>query len=230
MPMTLTNSLLYTRQLYADTDTTNPALSDAELTRILNENYIRFRDHFSPRWVWESATTLTGTLAQADRKVTFGLTTIAEIKLVFVETAVGNVAGTPMTKDDLSRILTLQDADTTQAQPRIFALLRAGTFTAANIGKWTVYFWPIPNQAYYLSALVRYEVTELAVGADKADVTDGEMYTICRLAAADAALISGRPVELVQGILAPVPEKMKSHLALAVRSVKPQISQAGQVT
>jgi len=229
MPLTLANMRLYARQLCLDTDTTNAAFSDAELNRFLNENYIRFRDHFSPRWVWETATTLTGTLAQGDRKVAFGLTTLAEIKLVFLETAAGNTIGSPMTRDDLSRVLTLQDTETAQAAPKIFALQRVGTFTAANIGKWTVHFWPICDTARYLSALVRYEVTELSADADKPDVADGEAYTICRLAGADAALLSGRPMEVVSAILAPVSEKMKAHFTRSVRSINPRVSEEGKL-
>lgn len=223
MPMALSAMLLYTRQLYADTDTTNIGLSDAQLTRFLNENYIRLRDTFSPRWQWVNSNGLNGAVAAGGKSISIQSTTIAEIKQLFVESGANRATdkkGTPMTRDEIGRVLTLQKSETTQAKPRIYALQRVGSTDPASIGYWIAYIWPISNTDYGISGMIRSEVTELSGATDKPDVQDGEAYTICRLAAADAALITGRPLELVQSILGPVDEKLKSHLTVAVRSIR----------
>lgn len=223
MPLTLTNMLLFTRQLYVDVDTTNPALSDAELTKLINEAYLRSRDHFSPRWNWERGDVLgmAAGMAQSDRNVTPTILTVAEWKMLFVEAGATTTAGTPLSRDSVSRVTALQDSEGTEGTPRIYAAQRLETFTAAGVGKWVIHVWPIPSSTIYLSGLVRHEATELAVGTDKPDVQDGEAYTICRMAAMDAALISGRPVELVHAISAPLSDKLKSHLTVGTRSVLP---------
>jgi len=294
MPLTHTNMLLYTRELYldTDTDTTRQALSDTELTRLLNRNLHWLLGKFSPRWVHEDAATLGTTFAAGEKKRFLTPQTIAEVKHVFrtttgpvavacsassgsvtlttagsfgalvvgmnvshtnipartfiksIESTISMtlsdkttgvisaasvtfdaVAGKPLTLDDYGRVTDLQDADAVQAPPLIYGLRRSGAATVDGVGNIEIALWPIPGETYYVTALVRYEATELSAGADKPDILAGDDYTLCEMAAAMAARLSGRP-ELADALVQGLPDPMRAQFIVALRSIQPRTSQA----
>jgi len=191
MPDTLATIETNARIYALDTDANNYGITQAQFWVLINRWYVYLRNQ-SPRYVWETATTLGTTLAQGDVTVAPSVATIQEWKAIFRETAAGNTKGRPLDLEPWIRVQQLQDTDATQGTPLVVGLQRIGTFTAANVGKYKLNFWPIPDAAYYLSAQVRYEVTEMAAGADKPDVLDEQAKLITLAAAAEACVIMRR--------------------------------------
>lgn len=224
MPRTLTNGLLYARQLALDTDTTLPANSDTELTRDANAAYRFIRDALSPRYVWETATTLGTTVANGIAPIT--LLTVAEIRAAFDESGAGLTAGTPMRRMALEPLLRAQQAGAPFSVGSCYAVQRVGTFTAGSIGTWKIYV--LPTSISHVSAMVRYEVTELSSGSDKADVTDGEDDAIWQIVGAHVAARNG-DMTLAQYLLSSLPEALRVRFDVARVTIKPRAPEGAKI-
>ena len=221
MPITVTNGLLYARQLSLDTDTSNPAHSDAELVRDANSVYAFIRDVMSPRYVWETAATLGTTVTTNVAPIT--LTTVAEIRAAFDEPASSSTSGTPLRRVSAEVITKLIQAGAggPVAIGGMYFPQRLGSFTAANVGKWNILV--AGASIAYVSAMVRYEITELdsASGSGKPDLSDGETYTLWEVVAARAAHRMGR-AQLAQNIMAQVPEALRARFDVARVTIQPR--------
>ena len=220
MPITVTNGLLYARQMCLDTDTTTPAHSDAELVRDANAVYSFIRDVLSPRYVWETATTLGTTVTSNVAPIT--LTTVAEIRAAFNEAGASATSGNPMRRvsfELLGRLIQSGAGGPTSVGD-MYAPQRLGTFTAANVGKWNIL---VSNGVSFVSAMVRYEITELdaASGTGKPDLTDGETYTMWEIVAARAAARMDR-MDLAANLMAQVPEALRARFDVARVTIQPR--------
>jgi hypothetical protein len=224
MPRTLTNGLLYARQLALDTDTTLPANSDTELTRDANAAYRFIRDALSPRYVWETATTL-GTSVSSGVATTTVLT-IAEIRAAFDESGAGLTAGVPMRRMALEPLLRAQQSAVYSSVLPSYAVQRVGTFTAGSIGAWKIYV--LPTSITHVSAMVRYEVTELSSGSDKADVTDGEDDALWQIVGAQAAARMGDQA-LAQSLMSSLPEALRVRFDVARVTIKPRSPEGAKI-
>lgn len=221
MPKTVTNGLLYARQWCLDTDTSNPVNSDTEILRDANAAYAYIRDVLSPRYVWETATTLGSTMTAGDFVTTVTLKTIAEIRAVFFEASTSTTAGRPLQPASLEGVRRRAFTGSSPG-PREYALQRLGTFTAADIGQWKIHIWPgASGGTPGLSAIVRYEITDLSAGTDKADLSDTEDNMMWETAAACAAVRMNK-LDRANLIFARLPEKMQARFNVAAVSVKPR--------
>ena len=231
MPITVTNGLLLARQNYLDTDTTNASLSDAELLRWANEVYSLVRDKQSPRYIHEHSTTLGTAMTAGDFTVTTTLKTVAEIRALYVEAAATDITGQqPLQKAPLDRVKQLAFAHTSgYSRPRIYALQRLATFTAANQGAWVIHLWPAAGSVYkFISAMVRHEITELSAGSDVPDLTATEVYSLWRVVGALGATALRR-TELAQGLMALVTPEWRAAFDVARVGIKPRSPEGEKV-
>ena len=231
MAITLTNGLLLARQNCLDTDTNNPGLLDAELTRWANEVYSLVRDKQSPRYVHESATTLGTTMTAADLTVTTSLKTIAEIRSLYIEGAAGDVTGQqPLQRASLDRVKQLAFGHTgTYSRPRIYAAQRLGTFTAANQGAWVIHVWPAAGSLYrFISGMVRHEIVELSAGSDVPDLSSTETYSLWRVVGALGATALRR-TELASSLMALVTPEWRAAFDVARHGVQPRETQGEKI-
>lgn len=195
---------------------TDPPLTAAELLRFYNDAYgdVWQASGGSAKSVaggtaWTPAPTST-----TSGQVTGLLTDINEVLHAWATLTVGNVGGEAdsfeMRRVELSEIQYLRSSSGlgTYIVPKMYALTRKQTTTAADINKLTLDVWP-GVAAYYFPIQYMPQFSPLTgTGTEVPDVNDMESRDICYIAAMAIAPTMGRP-ELVTTIAAKVSEKTR---------------------
>lgn len=220
--LTVANGLLHARALYVDTDTTDPAVSDATLTKIANEKYLLWHARVEPRWVTASL----ATLVESTASYTTTAVNIAEINTVYDASLALGV----LEQIEIHRYRQKMFDSSSNGTPIQYALERAQTDTEANIGKWIVYPYPPPDAlaaTKVLTGIVRLVpalVSEIP-GTDQMDVSDEAAYTIWRMVAAEAARMVGEDAEFIAGILAPIKDDVLTAMGMTALALRPRITE-----
>lgn len=204
----------------ADTDAVDPALDDSVITTKLNKYYLLTFARDTRRVVEQTATQTGYSFAQGDKVKTGTPTNWFEIAQAFRVSAVGSVYGTPLAIRPVHEVLRLQSSNSTQGTPTIIGFARHATNTAASVGKYDAYLHPIPDATTYVGLLVRAWPTLLSAANDSPDLTELEAYTICKLAAAECAVIFGEP-ERAEWILKSVADETLASFGISRAGYKP---------
>jgi len=216
MALTLTAMTSHARLLVQDTSTASPALTDAQYYSLINEKYAWLKEEVDPRLTWVNHTTLFGGATAVSSK---NQMTSATNYRKFLSLLPESNATSQDFAGSLERVEPNELADFTTAATYALSRQQLGA-TAADSGKWTIHFGLAPSSQYY-SAWVIKEVTALASGSDSPELSDHECYTVARAAAAEAARLAGR-TEMVQAIMAPLPQNVRDALQTAMNLKKPR--------
>lgn len=216
MGISLANMRLHARILYQDTSTASPALTDAQLASLINEKYAWYKEEVDPRTLWVNHTDLFGAAtAISSAKATTSATNYRKVLALMVASdATALDLAAPLERVEMNELGDYGTAAT-------YALSRQQlTSTAADNGKWTVYFGAAPSSVRYTAFVIK-EVTALSADADVPELSDHESYMVARMAATDAARLSGRN-EMVQEIMAPLPQGIRDAMTTAMAAKKPR--------
>lgn len=206
--MPLTGLIGQTRALYVDVDPVDPAHDDSVITARLNENYLLYslkvEKRVTPQTATQSGFSLTVANAGIAESTPLNWYEVVE---AYRAASAATAYGTPIEIVKVQDVLRLRASDPTPGIPAKIAFTRLASASSANIGKWTAYAYPIPDQTYYAGTLVRAWPTELASAADTPDLTELAAYTIARIAAAQLAAAVGEDETFIRHILAPIPDE-----------------------
>jgi hypothetical protein len=206
------------RELYGDTSTTSPGVSQALIISRINDWYHRLTGIFQRRpFSVAHGTTTTNwsaaTLAQSAKSIDTTQADLLEILALHLETNNTNIGvGAVLRRVSPHRILMLQRTLSTEASPTLCSIERIATTTVANQGKWRVRVHPIPDTAYYLSRFELRDPQTLTTSGQAPDVTEEEAYIVARLVAADAAMMIERPRSVADQILTGIPDRVMRAL------------------
>lgn len=177
-----------------DNDAMGHKLSQPVLDALLNRAYCivkGIRDD-RPRVLAPSGTGLL--ISSGTAEMTLTATNIRHILHVFKTSGLGTTtpAADNLAHWERTEVQRMQFEDTTQGEPRAFAAWRLGTATAADVGKWGVSFWRVPDTIYYFATVAVCDPTALSVGTDKFDVDPDVSQAIVDMTATIGARLVGR--------------------------------------
>lgn len=198
--------ILVARRWVQDTSTTLPGLTDAEYTSIINDRYMTWFKVIEQR-----AERIPSFMVLADGTVE-GVSSATSI----VPEILGlEINLTPLERMEYAELRALRVSDSIKGTPTRYALVKD---TASE--KWLCSFHPIPNGAFTVTALARVYPTALS-GTLVPMLGDAEGYWLYRLAAADAAFLLKR-FELIENILAPIPDAIRGKMGVERKRLDPK--------
>lgn len=217
MALTAATILGHAREIYGDTDTVNPGVSDTILLEMLNP-IVAVLWRMNPRPVWRSATTMGWTGITANSKsATSTVTDIIEVQDgpglmggpaiigAFLEASSSSTAGTPLRRMRPARIIQLQNSDSTTGTPVRYSVERAATQTEADSGKVIIRLHPIPSATTEISARVIPEPETIDGTTDGVDLDNDSGYGAAALLAWMAAPLARQPIARIEEIRKQVP-------------------------
>jgi hypothetical protein len=234
--LTLTQMLALLKEHLVDLDTLNPQFTDAQYTDDLNNAYALWYQQFSRRVANLTGADTFGALAAQDAAgltATSTATNVTEWLRLFLDPsseAGSNFAvGPELEIMDAGLVKQLQDGDATAGQPKVAAVYKLQSSAAAAIGKWGLFLYPIPDAAYWISAMANVAPYNLdsTVGTDRFDVTEAESRIIVAVAAARVAKRQGRDLSLIAAIESNIPADVQ---ALLVRKAEGERSKDDSMT
>lgn len=213
--------LTHAREIYGDTDTTNPGVSDTILFEMLNP-IVRMLWKQNPRPVSRTSTALGWTLSANTKSALITSTDILQVLGLYREAAAGDsVIGTPLRKCAPARILQLQIDESTTGTVTRYSWERAASTTEADHGKILVRFHPIPSATTHISGRFVVEPETIDAGADGIDLDDEEGYGIAKLLAWQAAPLIRQPPARVAEIKSQIPAKFLAVYQQALAMQRP---------
>lgn len=233
MATDLTAILALARQHYVDVDSTDPALSDAQLTKLINEAYYKWCDTVEPRFK-RMAVALTGlnfpAATPATVAVTCSLTNIAEVGSVECYPAASGTGATyspVLERIDFNDWLRMMGEDSTASasMPTKLALQRLQTDTEADQNKIAFYVYPPCSADLSLIPTVRLVPAALSSGTDEPDMTEEARYVLARIVAVHAAHEIGEDADFIAAIAATIPEKVQQSMGIASLWKRPRINE-----
>lgn len=209
-----------------DTDSVNRSLDATTLTRILNRVLVQWKGVLDDR-VYTVAGVTSGAFTSVAGQTGAALTPTNIRRILNVYPATGGAsvsfAGPALSRMEPWEIRSLQFEDDTalgaSAFATAYAVTRAGTATAASVGKWTLHLWRIPQDAntrYYVLEYLQ-DVTALSGSTDKADTTEAEDQMLCDMAAFIGARRIGRPEEFINSIGGRIPAEQQAVVAAVAK-------------
>lgn len=217
-----------------DTDTANRGIDTTMLGRLINRCYAVVRGIEDDRPYFVTAATSGASFAP---QVGSGYMVLAETnyrRILQVYPAASNVSSLPLgpalARWEPYELLAMQVEDPTDRQiyASAYACWRAGTATAASVGKFNFALWPLSSVSYDYLLMVLKEVTALSAGTDKADATEAEQRYISDMASAVAARWLGRSEEMIAQISARVPVGLQSQASAIAKDLGMARARPGQ--
>ena len=92
---------------------------------------------------------------------------------------------------------------------------------ATQAGAWSIQFGSAPS-TQSIAAFVTQEVTALSASSDVPDLSDHEGYIVARLAAWEAARLSGRDDAFIASIFSTIPQEIQDAMKTAENTKKPR--------
>ena len=221
---TLSQGIAYARLLAADVDPTNPGgLTDAEYTDIGNDYYQRWMQQFDDEVTQAGVVYATGS-GTGWQQITLstGSLTFARPMFAHIATTAGllSTAPTLLERREFYDVVRDQRTITTNAQPTSYALVPSAS--QGTISTYRVFWHPVPDAVYYVQFWGKLYPLDLSAGTDVPFVGDAESRYIWRMVAAEVAGIIGRGPEVIQRILAPIPNSIQVEMGLAAADNRPR--------
>jgi len=208
-----------------DPDSAQRAVDSTTLTRLLNRCYSHIRGFEDNRVYYVSAATSGCSIAPQVGSLYKTLTETNYRRILEVYPAQNNASlqpyGPPLGRMEQWELYAMQNEDQTDRGifASYYASWRAGTVTAASVGKWDIGMWPLSSIVYDYLLTVLKEVTALSGATDKPDATEEETHFICDMASAIAARWIGRSEETIAQILGRLPEELQTATASVAKDV-----------
>lgn len=210
--LTLADLRTEARDTMLDVDSNNYGIDTTTLDRLLNKSVVIVKGIQDDRPVDLSATVSGLTFGASTKFVTTSATNIRRILAVLRSASAGSTSpiSGPLEQIDDWELQQAQDVDPFTGTPSMWAAWRAGTSTAADVGKWTVGLWRLPDvtRYYILRALV--EPAVLTNATDKPDLDDDTAYACAWMAAAIGARLIGRDEAFIGEIKARIPDVLQA--------------------
>jgi hypothetical protein len=206
IPVSTLESIIWDR--IVDTDSANRAFDETTLLRILNRNYCMLKGIVDDRPYDLSATTAGTAFATDVKSVVTSVGYIRRVLEVYPTSSGASVipGGAALRRVEpweLWQMHTEESGnldDTTLTAAQVFSCWRAGTATAADVGKWNVGIWRksgTSTRTYMLRVLK--EPTALT-NSDTPDLDDAGCYALADMTAAIGARLIGRSEEEINDI------------------------------
>jgi len=204
-----------------DTDSANRAFEETTLLRMLNKNYCLIKGIVDDRPYDLTASVSGAVQGPGTLKTTLSVGYIRRILEVYPATSAAATAigGKALKRCEPWEISLMQFEDTTAIDPAVewataYACWRAGTATAADVGKWNLAFWRLSDPGgaslNYLLRVLK-EPTALT-NADTPDLDDSGCHALADMTAAIGARLIGRSEEEIADIKARIPDAMQAVL------------------
>lgn len=219
--MTLADLRTEARDSMLDVDSNNYSIDATTLDRMLNKAIVIVKGIQDDRPVDMTATVSGMTFAANTKFVTTSVTNIRRILAVFRSGSAGSSTPTsgPLEQLDDWELQQAQDLDPFTGTPSMWAAWRAGTSTAADVGKWTVALWRVPDATKYFILRALVEPTVLSSGTDKPDMDDDTAYACAWMAAAIGARLMGRDEAFIGDIKARIPDVLQASYSRMQRDL-----------
>jgi hypothetical protein len=220
--LTVTNGTLFARQLLQDSNTSFPAATDAEYLRAFNDRYMMFYKLVEKRVQLITAVTSVSTTTHLNTSDAGFVAPEIESALLDYQTGYD----TPLERMKWNDLQAVIDQDhvaggggggASTGTPYLYAAAKLH----GSSEKWSFLIYPLNNAAAVLKCYARVYPTALASGSDVPELGDAEGYWLYRMGAADIAAIIGRP-ELVETILAPIPEWIRGKMGVERKREDPK--------
>jgi len=220
-----------------DTDSNNRAISSTVANRLINRVYAILKGYADDSVYAVTATTSGLTFTSSSPYGITGTTDIRRILRAFPASAAGSSvpAGPELARWERWEIAA-QHAEDSQSidtlgltYPKAYACWRAGTSTAASVGKWNVGIWPkVGTTSQYLLLEVLKYVTALSGSTDVMDLPEIDQHAVVDMASLVAGRMIGRPEGMLSDIRARIPEQLQAAIAQVEREyaiVRPRPSE-----
>lgn len=187
------------------------ALTDAQYTSLINEKYIWLREEVTPRSVYLSSTNMFGGAVSGQAVLTTP-TNIKKLLALIPQASVGaTVLGSAYERVEPNELADYNTSSST------FAAYRDTT----QAGKWSIQFGTSLT-AQPVAGFVTQEVTALSASSDVPDLSDHEGYIVARLAAWEAARLSGRDDAFIASIFSTIPQEIQDAMKTAENVKRPR--------
>lgn len=205
--LTVTNMISDVRLHVRDTNTTSPGLSDSNVVSLLNRAYYDYCSIMDGDEVLTTSTNVTLNQGSSTGSASFSVTPLS-IESCYLSGV------KKLKKSNLQDLLSLRAENPSDTgEPTYFAVDFAGSRDTA-----TVYFDTSADQTYTAVLWFRKEPAALAAGNGTVPMGDHAAYTICMMAAVNAARVLGRPADFVNALGSQLPESIRSHMAVTFRA------------
>jgi hypothetical protein len=206
----LNTGILFIRQLVQDQNSTFQASVDADITTVVNEKYMSWYKFVERRVQYVTAVTLTSSSTPVNTSDAGFI--YPEIESMFIS-GLSQLPDQPLPRMKWGDLWSLVQHDVDEngglssGLPEFYAAAKLH----GSSEKWSILVWPC-GSGVLLKAHVRVYPTALS-GSAVPELGDAEGYWLYRIAAADVAQYIGRP-ELVEGILAPIPDDIRGKMGV----------------
>jgi hypothetical protein len=224
---TVANMRGFAQELVLDTSATNPGISTAIWLDLLNDAMFAYAENFA------DVTPLMGLLASSanfvstatSTTVTFSGLTVAprNITNAFLRKTGGTVLVNEMERVNFTDLLRelVNVASLSPAPPTRYAIVSSAPGVAATALVYTVRLWPISDNNYNIDFYGTVQPAALTGDSDTTVFQDVETRTITRMAAVEAARMLGRPGDFIGALAAPLSDRIKAHMGVMARDVRP---------
>lgn len=200
-----------------DTDSANRSFDETTLLRMLNKNYCAIKGIVDDR-PYDLTASVSGAIQGVGTyKVVTSVGYIRRILEVFPAEsgAATTIAGKPLSRVEPWELQRMQFEEPTTYDPAdliwatVYSCWRAGTATAADVGKWNIGWWRMSDgTANYILRVLK-EPTALT-NTDTPDLDDSGCYALADMTAAIGARLIGRSEEEINDIKARIPEGLQA--------------------
>lgn len=215
--MTLLEMRTHIRSLTLDRDS---AMDDTTLNALINEAGNWWHTEYGDRV--QRLPSASNALSYASSAWTdTSQTNYTKILGATLETSSSGVDTDQIDMIDPHDLYRLRLISTANGVPKYFSVFRNDI--ASFIGGWRVNIHPPSNITSYRVALMVETVwSDLSTDGSTPDVTQEDAYTLCRIAAWQAAYLLGRDRAMVEAIKSMLPQHIKSRLGMLERSLAPR--------
>jgi hypothetical protein len=209
--LSLDNGILFVRLLVQDQHATFQGTSDADITKIINDKYMTWYKVIERRVQLVTAITALSANPTTTSDASF---VYPEIEATYLSPGSGalDVPLARMKWGDLWGSIAHDVAENGGTGNAGTPAMYAAKKLHGSAEKWTFLFWPFGSYTGIVKCDVRVYPTALS-GTATPELGDAEGYWLYRIAAADIAQYIGRP-ELVEGILAPIPDAIRGKMGV----------------
>lgn len=202
----------YMRQLYLDIDTVDQALSNGQCDSLLNDWYHSYMYQFDRAVINHDPLVFsTGIKSQ-----TLSPSTELSVHNNIIRVTRATIGNQPLDKIEFDLMLIKQNSSGYGATgtPTEYAVeqVNPGSGNAPQEMTFKINVYPIPSSTVNVVVWTQEVVDDLTTDTDQPRLTAAETNWICRMAAGDAAVLTGADSEFVRMILAPIPQEIQARL------------------
>lgn len=220
----------YMRQLYLDMDTVDQALTNGQCDALLNDWYHTFMYQLDRAVIAQASIQFTtGIKSQILNPAAESDASTHNNMIRFTRCTIGNQ---PLSRIEFDTMMIKQNASGygVTGTPTEYAIEQVNPGSGANPQPMTfkLNLYPIPNATFQAVLWSQEVVDDLIADSDQPRLTAAETNWICRMAAGDAAYLTGADGEFIQAILRPVPNDIQARMQINQNFTLPRPQRAAK--